>query len=76
LLLLIELYARYILGLVEHDFIGEIVDVFELASLIAISPWDSALTQFVLKGSGHLAHPNAGYSCWWWIYIDSHNGSS
>ncbi len=70
---MIELHARYVFGLVEHDFICEIIDVFELASLVPVSSWDTTLTQFMLKGSGHLAHSISGNSCWWRIYIDPHD---
>ena len=76
LLLVIILYARNVFRLIEHDFIGEIIYIFELACLFPVSPWDSALTQFMLKGSSHLAHSYTCYSCWRRIYIDSHYGRS
>ena len=76
LLLLIELYAGYVFGLIEHDFIRKIINVFELGCLVTISPWDPALTQLMLKCSSHLAHSDPSYFSWWCIYIDSHYGRS
>ena len=73
LLLLVELYAGYIFRLAQHDFMCEVIDIFESASIFSISPWNPALTQFVLKSCSHLTHTYTSNPCWWRINIDSHN---